>query len=77
MKQISRAELEHLRETHPAGTRVMLVSMDDEQAPPPGTMGTVTGVDDTGSVMVDWDNGSHLNALWKVDVIRKVVQADD
>ena len=38
-----------------AGTRVELVQMDHAQAPPVGTRGTVIGVDDTGSIMVDWD----------------------
>ena len=33
----------HLRETYPAGTRVELVRMDDVQAPPIGTHGTVYG----------------------------------
>ncbi len=32
--------------------------MDDIQAPPVGTKGTVRGVDDIGSIMVSWDNGS-------------------
>ena len=72
MRMISREELRRLRETYPAGTRVELVRMDDEQAPPPGTQGTVLGIDDIGSVMVAWDNGSSLHALWQVDVIRKL-----
>ena len=65
-------QLERLRETYPAGTRVELVQMDDQQAPPTGTKGTVTGVDDTGSLLVNWDNGSGLNVIWGVDVVRKV-----
>jgi hypothetical protein len=65
-------QLKHLRETYPTGTRVELVQMDDAQAPPIGTKGTVTGLDDTGSLLVDWDNGSGLNVIWGVDVVRKV-----
>lgn len=38
-----------LKEMYPVGTRVELVKMDDVQAPPVGTKGTVTGVDDIGS----------------------------
>ena len=72
MKGISRAELERLRETYPKGTRVELVCMDDEQAPPPGTHGTVLGVDDIGSLMMAWDNGSSLNVIWRVDTVRKL-----
>ena len=46
--------------------------MDDPQAPPEGTLGTVIGVDDTGSLMVNWDNGSGLNVIYGVDVVRIV-----
>ena len=45
----------------PAGSRVRLESMDDPKAPPIGTLGTVLGVDDIGSIMVSWDNGSSLS----------------
>lgn len=72
MRLPTKAELEHLRQTYPAGTRVELVSMDDVQAPPPGTRGTVTGVDDLGDIMVNWDNGSGLNVVYGVDIMRKV-----
>ena len=41
-----------IRREYPAGTRVELVRMDDAQAPPVGTKGTVRGVDDIGSIMV-------------------------
>ena len=37
----SREQVERLRLRYPAGTRIVLHSMDDVQAPPPGTMGTV------------------------------------
>ena len=77
MKMIRPEQLAHLRSTYPRGTRVELVQMDDAQAPPVGTHGTVTGVDDTGSLLVDWDNGSGLNVIWGVDAVRKVVAADD
>ena len=64
--------LARLRKTYPAGTRVELVRMDDVQAPPIGTKGTVYGVDDTGSILVNWDNGSGLNVVYGIDSCRKV-----
>lgn len=64
-------EVKQLRENYPTGTRVELVRMDDVQAPPLGTKGTVYGVDDTGSILVFWDNGSHLNVIFGVDLVRK------
>ena len=50
MRFPSRQIVESLRKQYPNGTRVELVQMDDAQAPPIGTQGTVTGVDDTGSL---------------------------
>lgn len=42
------------------GKRVMIIKMDDKQAPPPGTHGTIKGIDDIGQIHVNWDNGSTL-----------------
>ena len=64
--------VEKLRKEYPKGTRVRLVRMDDIQAPPLGTEGTVIGVDDTGSIMVAWDNGSSLNVIYNVDKCIKI-----
>lgn len=68
----SKEIVERVRREYPTGTRVELVRMDDVQAPPVGTRGTVTGVDDTASVMVKWDNGSHLNVVYGADSCRKL-----
>lgn len=75
MRVISREALQALRESFPKGTRVELVQMDDPQAPPIGTKGTVIGVDDIGSIMVSWDNGSGLNVAYGEDICRKVANS--
>lgn len=62
--------LEELRKQYPVGSRVELIKMEDVQAPPIGTKGTVLGVDDIGSIMVAWDNGSSLNVVYSVDKVR-------
>ena len=64
-------QLEALRSRYPAGTRVELIQMDDVQAPPAGTKGTVLGVDDTGSLLMRWDTGSGLNVVYGEDIVRK------
>lgn len=74
MRFPSKEIVERLRREFPAGTRVELVQMDDPHAPPAGTLGTVWGVDDTGSIMAHWDNGSGLNVVFGADVCRKVVE---
>ncbi|MBQ7727237.1 MAG: DUF4314 domain-containing protein [Clostridia bacterium] len=58
-----------IKERYKPGMRVRLMKMDDPQAPPVGTKGTVRGVDDIGSVMVAWDNGCGLNVVLDEDEI--------
>lgn len=59
--------IESLRAGFPQGCRVELVRMDDPQAPPIGTQGTVIGVDDIGTIHVSWDNGSGLGVTYGED----------
>jgi len=72
---ISKKQLAELRTTYPKGTRIELLKMDDFQAPPLGTKGTVIGVDDIGSILVHWDNGSSLNLIYGEDLF--IVITDD
>ena len=73
MKNISKKLLEDLRERYPEGTRVELVRMEDPQAPPVGTKGTVTAVDDIGTIHVNWDTGSTLGIAYGEDQCRVLV----
>jgi hypothetical protein len=70
MRFPSRETVERIRSQYPAGTRIELLSMDDPQAPPEGTRGTVLAVDDIASLIVAWDNGSSLNVAYGVDKVR-------
>lgn len=72
MKFPSKNIVEKVRSEYPIGTRVELVKMDDVQAPPVGTKGTVKGVDDTASLLIDWDNGCGLNVIYGIDKVRKI-----
>ena len=60
---LSTADVKTLRELYPAGTRIRLLKMDDIQAPPAGTEGTVTFVDDAGTIHMRWDTGSSLGLI--------------
>ena len=74
---ISREELEALREKYPQGCRVELVKMDDPyREMPPGLKGVVTGVDDSGSVHVDWQNGSSLAVIFGEDECRRIDEGE-
>lgn len=71
-----KAIIKRLQKAYPEGSRVKLIEMDDLQAPPPGTMGTVQGVDDIGTVLVAWDSGSGLGVVYGIDRICKVSKGD-
>ena len=70
MKFPSRERIAVLRRMYPKGTMVQLLSMEDTQAPPPGTLGEVQGVDDAGQILIHWRTGSSLNLLPGVDSFR-------
>lgn len=66
---IGKGALARLRTKYPNGSRVRLEYMDDVDAPPPGTLGTVMRVDDAGTVHMKWDNGSTLGVVYGIDTI--------
>ena len=72
MRFPSKEIVARVRKQYPAGCRVELTHMDDLQAPPIGTRGTVIGVDDTASIMGAWGNGSGLNVVYGEDRCRKI-----
>ena len=72
MRFPNKETVDRIRREYPVGTRVVLVKMEDAQAPPIGTEGTVGGVDDTGSLLMHWDIGSGLNVVYGEDIVRKI-----
>ena len=69
----SKAVVEARRERFTPGCRVELITMNDPYSRlKPGEQGTVTCVDDTGTVFVNWDCGSCLGAVYGVDRIKKI-----
>ena len=74
MRFPSKEIVERIRNDYTKGTRVKLLKMDDAQAPPIGTKGTVYGVDDTASILVNWDNGCGLNVVYGEDLCEKIIE---
>lgn len=72
MKQFTREQIEILKALYPAGTRIELGSMEDSQAVPRGTKGTVVLVDCMGTIHMKWDNGRTLGIIPGVDSFRKI-----
>lgn len=68
-----RCTVKRLRKMYPQGTRVELVEMNDPYSSlTPGEKGTVSMIDDMGTIFVDWDSSSTLGVVYKVDRIRKL-----
>jgi len=67
MRIISPERLLQLKTKYTPGTRVELLRMNDPYTRlSPGETGTVTGVDDIGTIHVSWDCGSSLGvSLWQ------------
>lgn len=65
--------LKQLRIHLAPGTRVELVRMEDPYTKlKPGDRGTVTYVDDIGTIHVNWDSGSSLGVVFGEDECRRI-----
>lgn len=69
MSRLKHDELADLWNRYPTGSRVKLTCMNDPycQDLKPGMMGTVTHVDDIGTIHVAWDCGSTLGVVYGED----------
>jgi hypothetical protein len=69
----SKNVLDRIRKQYPAGSPVRLVAMDDPHSKlKPGDCGRVGFIDDTGTIFVDWDNGSGLGVVYGVDRVERL-----
>ena len=68
MNRITPDELADLRNHYPRGCRVKLICMNDPYCDlKAGAMGTVTHVDDIGTIHVAWDCGPSLGVVYGED----------
>jgi hypothetical protein len=73
MRSIQPETLKQLRDTYTPGTRVVLIQMDDPYTKlMPEDRGTVTSVDDIGTIHVKWDRGGSLGVVFGEDSCRKI-----
>lgn len=54
----------------PVGKTIVLLKMDDPQAPPPNTRGVIQSIDGIGQIHVIWENGSTLAVQPRNDVYK-------
>lgn len=65
-------EVNKIREEYPEGTIIELNYMDDVSAPPKGTRGVVTSVDDIGNIHLLWEVPCGLALIPSKDSFKKV-----
>lgn len=54
----------------PIGKTIVIIKMNDPQAPPPNTRGVIQSIDGIGQIHVKWENGSNLAVQPREDVYR-------
>jgi hypothetical protein len=74
MLGINRAQVQSIKEKYKVGTRIQLHYMQDSYAVPSGTLGTVSHVDDMGTIHMQWDNGRSLGLVFDEDSFEIVTQ---
>lgn len=73
MSNIHPEMLKQLKRYYSPGTRIVLDRMNDPYTKlKPGDTGTVSFVDDAGTIHVDWDNGSFLGVVFNEDSCHKL-----
>lgn len=72
-----REYVKRIKKRYLPGTKVRLVSMDDEQAPPPGAIGVVTNVDDIGTIHVHWMSGGSLGLVEGRDIFSVIEEKEE
>ena len=78
MKTMSEQQIKYYKEKFPAGTRVQLDRMGDDPNPiPNGTKGTVSAVDDVGTIICNFDNGRCLGICPEVDSFHVIHEQEE
>ena len=68
-----KAVVDRIKAEYPEGTKVELLCMNDPyREMPTGLIGTVTCVDDVGTVFCRWSNGCALGLVYGEDSYRKI-----
>ena len=61
-----------IKNKYPIGSIIKITKMDDPYAPPFGTIGNIVDIDDIGSLLIRWENGSSLRVTAHDDKIEIV-----
>ena len=68
---------QRMKDNYPPGTRLVLLQMGDDPRPvEPNTRGTVSVVDDMGTLHCDFDNGRQLGLVPGEDSFRRLTERE-
>lgn len=68
---------QRMKDNYPPGTRLVLLQMGDDPRPvEPNTRGTVSVVDDMGTLHCDFDNGRQLGLVPGEDSFRRLTEQE-
>ena len=71
-REMSKQQIAYIKARYTPGARIELTQDMVGENIRAGTRGTVTGVDDIGSIMVRWDNGCGLSVAYGEDRCRRI-----
>lgn len=70
-------DIEKIRSRYPKGTRIRCIRIDDPYTSiPEGTEGTVSYVDDIGTIHVAWSTGSGLGIIPGIDQFEIIAEEE-
>ena len=76
-KETEKRFTERMKKYYPPGTRIILLSMEDDPHPvEDNTRGTVRIVDDLGTLHCDFDNGRSIGVVPGEDSFRKLTDEE-
>lgn len=68
---------QRMKDNYPPGTRLVLLQMGDDPRPvEPNTRGTVSVVDDMGTLHCNFDNGRQLGLVPREDSFRRLTKQE-
>lgn len=69
--------VQRMKDNYPPGTRLVLLQMGDDPRPvEPNTRGTVSVVDDMGTLHCNFDNGRQLGLVPREDSFRRLTEQE-
>lgn len=64
---MQKQQFNNLKIKYPIGSYIQLINMKDNLPVPPGTKGEILNIDDSGNLLVKWENNRTLRLIPEID----------